>query len=151
MSLSFFVGLLTGLFNSLFFTMEKLVFNSINLNDYIILRLVFSFIIFFVLYIINPNLFDKTENKLLNGKIFKNTKVILLIIAISVLSIFFWLSKNYGFDNFDLSIFTTTFLITSVLVITLIGVIFFKENLNYYQYFGVILAIIAVLLVNKKN
>jgi drug/metabolite transporter (DMT)-like permease len=151
MSLSFFIGLLTGILNSVFFTMEKIVFNSVNLNDYIMLRLLFSLIIFFVIYLINPKLFDTTENTLFNGKIFTNIKVILLIICISILSILFWLSKNYGFDNFNLSVFTTTFLITSVLVVTLIGVLYFKETLHYYQYIGIVLAIIAVLLINKKK
>lgn len=151
MSLSFFIGLLTGIFNSVFFTMEKIVFNSVNLNDYIMLRLLFSLIIFSVIYLINPKLFDTTENTLFNGKVFTNIKVILLIICISILSIFFWLSKNYGFDNFNLAVFTTTFLITSVLVVTLIGVLYFKETLNNYQYIGIILAIISVLLINKKK
>lgn len=148
------IGILTGLFNSIFFTIEKYLFTSLklNTNDYVLIRLVMSFLLYLSIYFIKPKLFDNTKNieykNIFNFNDKYYLKLFLLIVLVSILSILFWLSKNYGFDNYNINVFTTIFLVTTIVITTLLGFLLFNEKLNKYQIIGLVLAIISILLIN---
>lgn len=144
-------GILVGFLNSINFSLEKHIFTLININDFILIRTFIALILFSIIYLINPQIFDKTKN-IKWTELFKssNIKVLIYITISCIISIIFWILKNYGLDNYKLGLFTTMFLVISVLISTIIGYLIFNEKINNIQYIGIIIAIIALILLNIK-
>jgi drug/metabolite transporter (DMT)-like permease len=143
------VGFTAGLFYSLQNTMEKIIFNKSegNINDYFLFRLYVMVIIFSSIYFFYPSLLTiMTNTKMDVVKFAKDNYIYVFISAIFVLiSIYF---MGYGFNRFDISVFTPVYLISYLCFNIAVGILLFKEPITTNKVIGVSFAIASIILFN---
>lgn len=146
------IGFVTGLFHALQNTIEKIIFNRTegNINDYIMLRLIFMTLIFAVIYFFIPSMLSiVTKTKL---DILRFTKINYgLIIASScfvIISVYFMI---LGISKFNISVFTPVYLITYLCLNVCIGIFLFKESVTINKIIGLAFAITTIILFNLDN
>lgn len=73
----------------------------------------------------------------------KHWLLLALVVHVSLLYIYFELLREH-----NMSIIYPYIKLLSIIIVTTVGVIIFNENINMYNYFGIILSIIALYLLS---
>lgn len=144
------VSLIAGISYSLQNFFEKTIFNSpsTNVNDYILLRVIFMLVIFSSIYLIFPQSLSAGNHKSGNHLIsyFKKYWALTLASAIFVIVNIFYV--NVGLSRYQITSFTPIFLITYLVVNMLFGFIIFKDKVTYSKIIGLGFAIASIILFN---
>lgn len=146
------IGFIAGLFYTLQNGVEKLIFNKSNgnVNDYFMLRLPITTLIFGIIYFIFPRLLKSLSDNNMNLEVFAKSNYG-LVIASSVFGIISIYFMYLGLSKFDVSTFSPIYLISFLSLNIIMGILLFKEPLTLNKIIGLAFAIVSIILFNMNN
>lgn len=127
--------------------LEKYLFFTININDYLLIRSLLIAIFMTYIYFVFPKILPEFKTSNLN-KLKNNYQAISLIVIITILSIMFPLFTNYGISKYYISLFSVLFAVIYLLLNTVAGIFLFNEKLTLINIIGILFGLTSIILMN---
>ena len=134
--------------------LEKGVYTN---KENIRINIIYSLLTFVFLLIYDFFLNSDNKNKNMNQIIqsykdlLNKKKVVIILIILSIIVAYRFYLFYKGFINYNVNIYLPVISLTSIIISFLIGVFYFKEEINKYNVLGILLSILAIYFISYKK